>query len=288
MHAYLRSVGFKHSSKQQVEKLVKEGIAAALADNRVKYHADRKKAFLLIPVSKFFGVSVVCDYVKRDRLKADYCMPYLVPLFDIKVDSIYVERHSFQESFGMMCDDIKEDSTIVCTLENAYDISLDPSIITELKSVSVGLSAFCAEGTILLPIRKLPPDEEMKKRQERREYIKQAKEGNQKAIEYLTLEDFDTLNSIARRVDTEDIFSIVETTFIPCGVECDTYSIVGEIMSFTCVSNEETGETVVNMLVECNDVTFNVAVNKEDLTGEPKVGRRFKGRVWLTGRVFLK
>ena len=34
MHAYLRSVGFKHSSKQQVEKLVKEGIEQGICHTR--------------------------------------------------------------------------------------------------------------------------------------------------------------------------------------------------------------------------------------------------------------
>lgn len=35
----------------------------------------------------------------------------------------------------------------------------------------------------------------------------------------------------------------------------------------------------------CNDIHLDVCVNQESLFGEPEVGRRFKGIVWLQGNV---
>ena len=39
------------------------------------------------------------------------------------------------------------------------------------------------------------------------------------------------------------------------------------------------------MTLNCNELSFDVCINVKDLFGEPKVGRRFKGVVWLQGAV---
>ena len=47
--------------------------------------------------------------------------------------------------------------------------------------------------------------------------------------------------------------------------------------------NRVSGEEVVFMTVECNELLLEVCINREDLYGEAAVGRRFKGVVWLQG-----
>ena len=39
------------------------------------------------------------------------------------------------------------------------------------------------------------------------------------------------------------------------------------------------------MTIECNDIQFDICINREDLLGEAKVGRRFKGLIWLQGQL---
>ena len=39
------------------------------------------------------------------------------------------------------------------------------------------------------------------------------------------------------------------------------------------------------MLISCNGFDFHIAINDEDLLGEPLPGRRFKGEIWLQGMV---
>ena len=39
------------------------------------------------------------------------------------------------------------------------------------------------------------------------------------------------------------------------------------------------------MDVLCSDIILRVCINKSDLFGEPKEGRRFKGVTWLQGHV---
>ena len=81
----------------------------------------------------------------------------------------------------------------------------------------------------------------------------------------------------------EDVFSLVDTYCMPYGVECDQYSILGEIQECNLVTNSLTGEEVYLMSVYCNELTFDVCINKLDLYGEPEIGRRFKGIIWLQG-----
>jgi hypothetical protein len=72
---------------------------------------------------------------------------------------------------------------------------------------------------------------------------------------------------------------------MPCGVECDQYSVIGTILECDLRSNIMTGEEVWVMVLECNDFTFRTIINKEDLFGEPQVGRRFKGKVWMCAHI---
>ena len=51
------------------------------------------------------------------------------------------------------------------------------------------------------------------------------------------------------------------------------------------VRNELTGEELTIMKMEVNGLTFDVCVPSAQITGEPAPGRRFKGNIWLQGRI---
>ena len=91
--------------------------------------------------------------------------------------------------------------------------------------------------------------------------------------------------TISKKIQTEDIFSLVDTYFMPYGVECDQYAILGEIVGMRKVTNKITGEEIYILSIFCNELTFDVAINIIDLFGEPLVGRRFKGIIWLQGNI---
>ena len=57
--------------------------------------------------------------------------------------------------------------------------------------------------------------------------IAAARDGDEEAMESLTMEDMDTYSMISQRIATEDLFSIVESYFMPYGIQCDQYSILG-------------------------------------------------------------
>ena len=148
-----------------------------------------------------------------------------------------------------------------------------------IKNRRVSLTALSLGGMILLPShRKVEPVKAKRAQEEREKLIQAAKNGDEAAIENLTIEDIDTYNQLSQRILKEDVFTIVDSSFMPCG----------EILELTEETNHYTKEIVYIMVIECNNLNITVAVNKADLLGEPDIGRRFKGQIWLQGSVAFK
>ena len=107
-------------------------------------------------------------------------------------------------------------------------------------------------------------------------------------METLTIEDIDLYSKISRRAMKEDIYSIIDSCFMPCGIECDQYSVIGEIKEIQKIRNIYTKEEIYKLKLDCSDMQFTVCINSQDLLGEPAVGRRFKGQIWLQGILNFK
>ena len=101
----------------------------------------------------------------------------------------------------------------------------------------------------------------------------------------MTLDDIDIYSKVSRRLMNEDILSIVDTYFMPYGVECDLYSIMGEILAIRERENLLTKEKVYQMKLNVNELQFDICVPKDKVLGEPEIGRRFKGTIWLQGYI---
>ena len=120
---------------------------------------------------------------------------------------------------------------------------------------------------------------------QRNQLIAEAKKGNQEAIDSLTIDDIDLYAMVSKRIQYEDIYSIVDTAFIPYGSESDNYTVLATILDCTSITNTQTKEEVYVLQLECNHLIFEVCINKKDLLGEPQIGRRFRGTVWMQGNV---
>ena len=151
----------------------------------------------------------------------------------------------------------------------------------------ITLSGLAGEGRILLPV--LKDKEAVKVEKEtstnRNNLIAAARNGDEEAMESLTMEDMDTYSMISHRIVHEDILSIVDSYFMPCGIQCDQYSVLGEILEFHTFENIATGEELLQMKIDCNNIQFDICINQKDLLGEPAVGRRFRGDIWLQGQI---
>lgn len=238
--------------------------------------------------SEHIGIAVCGEFDEEDKFTYEYCYPYLKGDKISSVDDISVEGHADKESYAGVCDDSKVGVSLVFYLQNMIPyVRIKENDLLPIKGTTLSLAALSLGGTILFPLRKTEKDIEKIKSdtQNRSKLITLARQGNEDAIETLTLEDMDTYNAISKKIKKEDVLSLVDTYFMPYGVECDQYSILGEITECHTEINQFTSEEVYIMSIMCNELTFDVCINRIDMYGEPKVGRRFKGVIWLQGKI---
>ena len=289
MHKFLRAVGFsQYTEKKQVQKLIRDIIIHA--DERSYTTAGKKT--LVAEFDRNFaediGIAVCGEFDEDDTYSFDYYLPYLRSDLVSTAEDISIERHAAKESYAGICDDPKVGVSLIFYLQNMISyLKLQGEGKIPAKGTSLNLSALSCQGTIMMPIQKTEWQKKKiaKDAVQRNRLIQAARGGDEEAMESLTLEDMDTYTSISRKIQKADIFSLVDTYFMPYGVECDQYSVLGEITDMKLVTNGLTGEKVHILTLCCNDLNLKVAINSIDLLGEPAVGRRFKGSVWLQGQV---
>ena len=239
-------------------------------------------------VAEDVGIVVRGEYDDKDDFHVEHYFPYLRGKNVSTNEEIFVSKRVDTEAFTAMCDDFRLGVSLMFYLQNAVDyMKVREFQYDEPMYHPVTLVGLALQGKILLPIQK---DKNMEKimnsdMAHRTYLISEAKKGNQKAIESLTLDDIDMYAMVSKRIQQEDVYSIVDTTFIPYGSESDNYTVLGIIQNVKTVQNNMTNEEIYVLQLSCNLVEFEVCINKKDLLGEPLPGRRFRGIVWMQGNV---
>ena len=289
MHKYMRAIGF---SEYTDRKKLKSLLTSAIVDSTKRAYTTNKDDILLGEFCKDFaeqmGVAVCGEFDDEDKFIYDYYYPYLRGTTVSSQEDVSVERHASKESYAGVCDDIKVGVSMIFYLQNMIPyIKAQEQKRLPIRGTTLTLSALSLSGTIMMPIKKNERQKQKIQRDSkvRNKLIAAARKGDEDALETLTLEDMDIYTSISKKIHKEDIFSLVDTYFMPYGVECDQYSVLGEIMTCKKVQNQITGEEIYLMTISCNELTFDVCINIIDIFGEPKAGRRFKGIVWLQGYI---
>ena len=305
MHRYLRSIGFsKIENRQQLQSLINEVVEKTILhpdkenDKKQKKYVcardiaaderDHVYAELSLDFVHGAGICVRGEFDEDNSFLYEYYFPYLRGSHISSNEDITIERHAEKESYAGVCDEIKIGVAIIFYLQNMIPYKrLKALKRLPIQGTSLILSAMSTDGTIMMPIIKNEYEKQRIKKasNERNQLIAQARMGDESAIESLTLEDMDTYTTISRKIHNADVFSLVDTYFMPYGVECDQYSLLGEITDCHTDKNRITDEEVVFMTIECNEITLEICINREDLYGEPAVGRRFRGIVWLQGYI---
>lgn len=289
MHKYLRAIGF---SKFAGRKELKELLTSVVVSSTQRAYTTGQDEVMLGEFCKDFaenmGIAVCGEFDEEndDKFIYDYYYPYLRGTGITTTEDVSVERHAAKESYAGVCDDVKVGVSLIFYLQNMIPyVKAQAQGKLPIRGTTLTLSALSIKGNIMMPIKK---DEYQKRKiqkesRNRNNLIAAARRGDEEAIETLTLEDMDMYTTISRKIQKEDVFSLVDTYCMPYGVECDQYSILGEIVECRMVKNHITGEDIYLMSVYCNELTFDLCINAQDLYGEPQVGRRFKGIIWLQG-----
>ena len=193
-----------------------------------------------------------------------------------------------KEQYLGMCEDSKIGISLIFTVQNGIEYMRERQAgFPADPTTSVTLSGLALSGMILLPVSKDEKSVRSEKEasDNRKMLINAARNGDQSAIETLTLDDIDMYSQVSKRLANEDIFSIVDTYFMPYGIECDLYSIMGEILAVRRRKNIVTNREVYQMKLNVNELQFDICVPVSETMGEPEIGRRFKGTIWLQGYI---
>lgn len=295
MHEFLRAVGFSNiKNRTQLEKII--GIVMAQPTEKKMIKIDEKTTLTEISkdFSKQMGVTIVGEYDEKGFFHLDHYFPYFRSSQETTITEIVVNKRMDTDSYTAMCDDFRLGVSLIFYLQNGADfveiVENGENSEAFSKMLPITLAGLSIEGNILLG--NAVDAVQMKKRyaedKQRKKLIIEAKNGNQEAIDNLTIDDLDMYAMISRRAKNEDIYTIVENTFIPYGSESDNYSIIGTIIECELLRNSFSGEEVYAMWVTCNDMSYQICINKNDLLGEPAPGRRFKGNIWLQGSIDFK
>lgn len=289
MHKYMRAIGFgSFPNRKALKKLLTE----VVVNSTERAYTTGPDGILIGEFRKDFaenmGIAVCGEFDEEDDDKFiyDYYYPYLRGTGVTTTEDVSVERHAEKESYAGVCDDIKVGVSLIFYLQNRIPyVKAQAQGKLPIRGTTLTLSALSVKGTVMMPIQKNEYQRKkiQKESRNRNNLIAAARRGDEDAIETLTLEDMDMYTTISRKIQKEDVFSLVDTYCMPYGVECDQYSILGEITSCRTVKNRLTGEDIYQMTVYCNELSFDLCINTEDLYGEPEVGRRFKGIIWLQG-----
>ena len=287
MHKFLRAIGFSDITKKDLDILIEEikerpELMKVTTDSEGNEFGEFSREF-----APNMGIIVRGSYLEDDSFEVEYYTPYFLGSQVTTQEPIDIEKHSEKESYAGVCDDPRIGVTLIFYLQNVADYLSERKARSSDVNGGALLAGLSVDGKILLPEVKKAVKAGRPNQKDRSQLISEARDGDEDAIESLTLEDMDTYSMLSKRVMNEDILTIVSSCFMPYGIESDQYSVLAEIVDLLEIENSLTSDIIYCMKLKCNDMVFDVCINKKDLMGEPEIGRRFKGNIWMQGTVCL-
>lgn len=248
---------------------------------------ERSIVELYMEVAENTGIVVRGEVDERGSFLVAHYFPIHKGRCISSQESVFVNKRVDTDAFTGMCEDYRIGVSLIFYIQNVVELLKNPIVKKEKKTYPIYLTALSLEGKIILPVEKTKREEEKVKKEikNRSALIAEAKQGNPEALESLTFDDIDQYAIVTMRIRKEDVYSIVETSFFPFGSESDNYTVLGYITGVEKHQNSFTKEEFYVLSLRCNEMEFEVCINTADLFGEPEVGRRFRGNVWMQGRV---
>ena len=289
MHQYMNAIGFGNiNNKRELKEILTQVKTSFTQHDLIAQDEEMDICEYQKEYGAGIGISMLGDRDIHEEFEKNYYYPFFLGTGITSHADVYIERRMDREAYAGICEDVKVGINLIFHLQNTVELLKEQQKAKKsVKYKSVTLSGLCNGGTILLPVLK---DKEQEKRQKeeihnRMMLVSAARTGDPAAIESLTMDDIDTYSKVSQRLISEDVFSIVDTYIMPYGIECDHYSIMGEILELQRITNEYSREEIYVMRLDVNELMFDICVPVKSVIGDPAVGRRFKGNMWLQGRI---
>lgn len=288
MHTYLRSIGFTGLEEQSdIEDLICTVIGQADKREMFKRKDGSVLVEYILQTSPSSGIKVRGEEDRHGVFHFSHYFPYGEAQVGTEEHEIYINKRVDTDAYTGMCDDNRIGVSMIFYIQNLVDYFL---MFNGMECIGIGevkWNGLAQSGKIILPtqVRAEHASAQRELNMKKSKMVSEAKKGNEEAIQNLTIDDIDKYALISERIKREDVFSIVDTSFVPYGSESDVYNITGNILEVSQEENRITKEKIWKLLVECNEVQMSIYVNEKDLLGEPMSGRRFRGTIWLQGKL---
>lgn len=317
MNTYLRAIGF---SKIEDTEELNEFFSKNLEEKYLVANVtggDRIIGQYNIGVTQNAGIAFIGEHPEREHVLCDYYFPYAMSHTPFAIDECLVRRYRDRDAYLGIVDDAPLGFSLVFYLTNPVLYNSFVKSGKEYYVKNIYLAGLSIGGVIILPLEDEKIDtsstevlsdnydatneydnpDDVSLDEKKNNYINFNSDDikqdminhplNDKEFAKRKMEQLDLLlDNLLVRSQKEDLFSIVHTTISPAdSLECDEYDIIGDIISCTQKVNVWTDEVIWDLKVKALDIIINVFINAEDLVGEPMVGRRFKGQIWLQGEI---
>lgn len=233
MHTYLRAIGFREcKNRQQLEDIYRHTLNTPNRKIMTTISVDTSLLQFEKDFGKNFGLSLVGEYDIKGSLSIEHYFPYLKGDRFMQFENITIQKQTDKESYAGVCEDYHLGMTIIFYVINIADYAKSKWLNYSNRQITkVKFSALSVAGTVLLGMHhsKHQIAVESKGRNRRNQLLDAARNGDTDAMEQLTYDEMNTYTSISSRVIKEDVLSIIDTSFMPCGVECDHYMVIGNI-----------------------------------------------------------
>ena len=288
MNLFLRSVGFKGYTAEEEDSLVRRVISAGIKSDKLFRNDKHGKAMIVYATSVSAGIAVY-GHMSKARFVYDTHFPYLSSNRSVNEKEIVVFKNLTSESFCAISEGDREVPRMFF-ITNPLDVLFDidhqnqegeSDYETEgdgalrhmmLKDVNVSYSGMAIAASVLLAAY------------DKKKFFKEPADSGLQFTNRIKKEEKPAVSN-AKRAEKEDVLSIVDTHIYPGGNSGDSFVVLGNIVGLREEENMITGQTFYIMTLQANNETLDVAVNKTDVIGEPRVGRRFNARMWLHGYV---
>lgn len=219
MHSFMRAIGFEQLNNVQLEELLNKVVASHDYIHTATDSQGNEFVQYTMHIGESMGICACGSYLENGEFSMDYYYPFFLGSGITSHEQVGIEKHADKESYAAVCDDIKVGVTLIYFLQNVGEYL---SFIEDSKggfpsNVTSTMAGLSLGGKIILPINKNEKQirKNEKTNQNRNHLIAAARDGDEDAIESLTLEDIDTYSMISRRIANEDILSIVDSYFMP-------------------------------------------------------------------------
>lgn len=287
MILYIQALGFsQYNNKEKAETLVNDIIKNPTRRFISNYTKDHIKVEYYKEYGEGFGLLVRGVLSDNEDLSVYSLLPYATGKLMTDTHEIDVVKVNEKDVYNGYCEESKSGTPISFYLQNVIDY-LDVEEKEEVYIEGIRLTAYCVEGTVILPIEKEDDDFELEEEVDaiREALLLEARNGDEDAMDILEEEVFEASEILQERLKSEDILSILEGFFVPIDDSDDVYSLLGEIIDVQMLENNYSKEAVCKMEIKCMNLLMDVYISGESLVGKPMKGMRFKGTAWIHGLI---